>query len=308
MHYIKGIEGYTDSAGTAVTLGKFDGLHRGHQKLIDRIRLYAGQDQVRSVVVAFDMEPLHQKLGITGQKVITNSERRYLLEDKVDVLLECPFTEDFYNMKAEDFIRRILQERLHARYIVVGEEYRFGDGRRGDAAMLQEWARQGAFQVDVIEKERYHDRKISSTYIKEVLPGGNMELVNRLLGYPYTVIGEVVHGNRIGRTLGIPTMNLRPDVNKMLPAYGVYECQVRLEGVWHDGICNIGVKPTVGDNNGVTIECHLFAYTSDAYGKEIEVRIFHKERGERKFSDVSELKAEMHRNICSGKEYFINNR
>jgi len=304
MRYIKAMEAYADSCNTAVTMGKFDGLHRGHQMLIDRIRAYADKHQVKSVVVAFDMEPLHQKMGLTGQKVITNAERRYLLEDQVDVLLECPFTEEIYGMEANAFIRSILLERLHAKYIAVGEDFHFGHGRQGDAALLKEWEKRGAFRVDIVKKERYHDREISSTYIKEVLPDGEMELVNQLLGYPYTIIGEVVHGNRIGRTLGIPTMNLRPDSNKLLPAFGVYHCQVRLEGIWHNGICNIGIKPTVGDHNSISIECHLFSYQGNAYGKEIEVRIFHKERGERKFTDIAELKAQMQQDIQSGIEFF----
>jgi len=304
MIYIKGLDGYTDDARTAVTLGKFDGLHRGHQMLINQIRMYAKEHNVKSVVVAFDMAPLHQKLNITGRKLVTNDERRYLLEDKVDVLLECPFTDEIHDMKAEDFIRSILVDRLRAEYVVVGNDFRFGHGRQGNAAMLEEWAEQSGFRVEVIAKEKYHGREISSTYLKEVLPEDDIELANELLGYPYTIIGEVEHGNRIGRTLGIPTMNLRPGDGKMLPPFGVYECQVCLDEVWHNGICNIGVKPTIADHNSVSIECHLFEYEGDAYGKEIQVRLFHKERGEKKFSGVSELKAEMQRNIASGKEFF----
>jgi len=304
MQYLKGIEYYLDSHATAVTLGKFDGLHKGHQKLITQIQEYAGNRDVKSVLVAFDMTPLQEKLGITKQKIMTNAERKYLLDGQVDYLIQCPFTRDICDMEAERFILEILVGRLHARYVVVGEDFRFGHGRQGDAAMLKAYEAKGRFQVVTVPKERYQERGISSTYVKEVLPTGDMELVQALLGYPYTIIGNVVHGNRIGKTLGIPTMNLRAAKNKLLPAFGVYFCQVRLEEQWHNGICNIGIKPTVKKENPVSIECHLFDYQEDAYGKEIEVRIYHRKRGEIKFPDVSALKEQMQKDIAKGREYF----
>lgn len=308
MRYIKGLDAYTDEVKTAVTLGKFDGLHRGHQMLVEEIRAYSKKENIQSVVVAFDMKPLHDMLGVPERKVMTNTERKHFLGSKVDVLLECPFTEKIYGMEAVDFIQKILIDKLHAQYVVVGDDFRFGHGRLGDAFMLKEWEAKGAFKVNVIPKKQYHEREISSTYLKEVLPEGKMELVNKLLGYPYTMVGTVIHGNRIGRTLGIPTMNLKPDENKLLPPYGVYECQVYLEEVWHEGICNIGVKPTVGSENEVSVECHLFDYEGNAYGKEIEVRLYHQERGEQKFDGVDKLKEQMIIDIAKGKKYFEDNR
>lgn len=304
MQYLKGIDFYSDSSATAVTLGKFDGLHKGHQKLITKIQEYARDDDVKSILVAFDMTPLQEKLGITKHKIMTNAERKYLLDGEVDYLIQCPFTRDICDMEAERFILEILVGRLHARYVVVGEDFRFGHDRQGDAAMLKAYEAKGLFQVAAVPKERYQEREISSTYVKEVLSTGNMELVQALLGYPYTIVGDVVHGNRIGRTLGIPTMNLSAAENKLLPTFGVYFCQVRLEGQWHNGICNIGIKPTVKKENQVSIECHLFDYQGDAYGKEIEVRIYHMERGEIKFPDVSALKEQMQKNIAKGRDYF----
>lgn len=308
MQYVKGIGSYHDSSRTAVTLGKFDGLHRGHHKLINRIQEHAAGGEVKSVVVAFDMRVLEKKRGTVKPKVMTNEERAHLLEDEVDYLIECPFTEDISMMEANDFIEEILVKRLRAKYIVIGADFRFGHNRQGDAMMLKEYEKRSDFKVEIIEKEKFGDRVISSTYVKEVLPTGNMELVRELLGYPYTIVGEVVHGNRIGRTLGIPTMNLTPDKDKLLPPFGVYVCQVKCGGQWHAGICNIGKKPTVGDDERLSIECHLFGYSGDTYGQQIEVRIYRRERGEQKFAGIPELKAQMKKDIEKGKEYFDYNR
>lgn len=304
MQYITELEGYVDTARTAITLGKFDGLHKGHQKLVNRVIEYGKEEGVKAIVFAFDMAPLRARLGLPNKGLMTNAERRLRLEGKVDYLMECPFTEEICNMEAETFIKEILVDRFHVKYVVVGTDYRFGHDKRGNIDMLTEYAGRYGYQLEVVEKERFSNRVVSSTFVKEVLSTGNMSLVNVLLGYPYTVAGHVEHGNKIGRKIGSPTMNISISSYKLLPPNGVYVGIIRIDGKWYESICNIGVKPTVESDGRVLLEGHLFDYSGDAYGKEIEVRLLKLKRPEQKFDSVEALKAQIEQDIEYGKQYF----
>ena len=294
MKYITGIESYSGQKRSAVTLGKFDGLHLGHQKLIDKIISYAS-DECESIVCAFDM---HRDSLMTGR------ERREHLEPKVDWLIDQPFTKSLREMEAEEFIDRILYKVLRAAHIVVGTDFSFGYGKRGNAALLQEMADQYGYTVDVIEKERYLGTVISSTYIKDALAQGDVKLAERLLGYPYEMTGIVRHGKQLGRTLGFPTMNIEPEKNKILPRFGVYACRVRIDGKWYDAVGNAGIKPTVTDEQRRLLEVYVYGYDGDAYGKEITAQICEFERPETKFGSVEELKNNVMRDMRYGERYF----
>lgn len=304
MKYIKEMNCYQESQPTAVTLGKFDGLHRGHQKLIKKVREYAASGQVESVVCAFDMEPLNRRMFGKHEVIMTNEERRAFLEDQVDCLLECPFTETISSMSAEDFITDVLVGRLRAKYVVVGRDFRFGYGKKGDVHMLEQYADLCGYHLDVVEKEKYGKRVISSTYIKEELQKGNMELVGELLGYPYSLSGVVEHGRQLGREIGIPTMNILPPREKILPPNGVYMNRAVVDGAVYDGIVNIGRKPTVSEDERILAETYLFDYTDDAYGKEIKIMLYRHTRPETKFGSVEELKAQLEQDVVCGKQYF----
>ena len=294
MKYITGIESYSGRKRSAVTLGKFDGLHLGHQKLIDKIRSYAS-GECESIVCAFDM---HRDSLMTGR------ERREHLEPKVDWLIDQPFTKALREMEAEEFIDRILHKVLRAAHIVVGTDFSFGYGKRGNAALLQKMADQYGYTVDVIEKERYLGTVISSTYIKDALAQGDVKLAERLLGYPYEMTGIVRHGKQLGRTLGFPTMNIEPEKNKILPRFGVYACRVRIDGKWYDAVGNAGIKPTVTDEQRRLLEVYVYGYDGDAYGKEITAQFCEFERPETKFGSVEELKNNVMRDMRYGERYF----
>ena len=289
MRHITGIEAYSGKKKTAVTLGKFDGLHLGHQKLIDRIRNYAS-GECESVVCAFDM--------------LRVMERREHLEDRVDWLIDQPFTIVFREIEAEEFVEKILCGILHAEHIVVGTDFNFGYGKRGNVAMLQEMAEKYNYTVDVIEKERYLGTVISSTYIKDALSQGDVKLAERLLGYPYGLTGIVQHGKQLGRTLGFPTMNIEPEENKILPRFGVYACRVRIDGKWYNAVGNAGIKPTVTDEHRRLLEVFVYGYEGDAYGKEITAQFCDFERPETKFGSVEELKDNVMRDMRYGERYF----
>lgn len=294
MKYITGIGSYHGTKKTAVTMGKFDGLHRGHQKLVDKIRSYA-TDECDSVLCAFDMH---------RDAIMTNRERREHLEGKIDWLIDCPFTETLRNMEAEDFIRDILCAGLNAAHIVVGRDFAFGHNKRGSVEMLERYAPRYGYTVDVVEKERYGDMIISSTYIRDALAQGDVRLAEQLLGYPYELTGPVRHGKQLGRTLGFPTMNVEPEAQKILPRYGVYACRVKIDGEWYNGVGNAGVKPTVTDERRRLFEVYVYGYEGDAYGKEVTVRFCGFERPEVKFGSVEELREQVMKDMQYGIDFF----
>lgn len=176
MRYIKGIENYHNENRTAITLGKFDGLHLGHELLIERVIEHQKKDGVDSVVFAFDMKTNY---------LLTNEEKAEKLNGRIDYFVECPFTEEISNMKAEDFIENILIKVFHAKYIVVGTDFRFGYNREGDIHTLKEFSEKFGYELEVLEKKQYKGREISSTYVKEELKKGNLDTVRELLGYSY---------------------------------------------------------------------------------------------------------------------------
>lgn len=294
MKYITGIQSYHGTKKTAVTMGKFDGLHRGHQKLVDKIREYASDD-CESVLCAFDMH---------RDAIMTNRERREHLEGKIDWLIDCPFTKDLKNMEAEDFIRDILCGKLGAAHIAVGRDFVFGHDKRGSVKMLEAFAGEYGYTLDVMEKERYHDIVISSTYIRDALAQGDVELAEKLLGYPYELTGIVQHGQQLGRTLGFPTMNIEPEAQKIMPRYGVYACRVKIDGKWYNGVGNAGVKPTVTDERRRLLEVYVYGYEGDAYGKEVTARFCGFERPEVKFGSMDELKEQVMKDMQYGIDFF----
>lgn len=305
MQCISNLDEYEESMRTAITLGKFDGLHRGHQQLVNKVISYAAAEKdVRSVVFVFDMAQFLEKMNKGRKTLMTKEERRFQLKGQVDCLVECPFTEEIRTMEAETFIRKILVDKLKVKYLVVGTDYSFGYQKRGDYKMLLKYAGEYGYQVDVIEKIRHEGRIISSTYVREEVEAGNMELAAQLLGHPYRIQGVVCHGRKLGRKMGIPTMNVPVTEKKLLPPNGVYAARGILDGIRYDGIVNIGRKPTVEENGTVLAELHLFDYEEEAYGKEIEIEVYEFERPEKKFASVEELKDRMLKDIAYGKRYF----
>lgn len=306
MQYIQGIDDFSLDRPSAVTLGKFDGVHMGHQKLISIVKEKAEKEGLLSVVFTFDKIPL----SICPQKhqhfITTNTERRMFLEGLgLDVEIEYPFTMEFMNMEPENFIKEIIIGKLHAKYVVVGTDFCFGRGRMGNAQMLLEKGPEYGFETIVVEKERYQDREISSTYVREELRLGHMETVNVLLDRPYSVYGVVAKGKQLGRQLNLPTMNIYPPDSKLLPPNGVYASITCLDGQKYYGVTNLGIRPTVDDSPLLSVETNLFGYEAEAYGHYIEVQLLHFLRQEMKFDSVGTLKKQMESDATFAKEMFM---
>jgi len=304
MEYIRDLSSAVSDGPCAVTLGKFDGVHRGHRKLIAKIHELARKNGWKTAVFTFDVAP-QIFMGERAQKLLnTNSERAEIMRElNVDILIECPFTEELKSMEADEFVRRILVEKLHARAVVAGTDFHFGRNRGGSPEFLQKAGSEYGFETIIMDKEKDGDRDISSTYIREELAKGNVRKVRELLGYPYFIAGEVIHGRHLGHSLGFPTINQVPAPEKMLPPNGVYFSQTRVGGQTYQGISNIGVKPTVhGDSMG--IETYLFDCSLDLYGQNARVELLDFRRPEIRFDSLKELKAQIDRDINAADLFF----
>ncbi len=293
MEIIKGLDFKIENS--AVSLGKFDGFHRGHRLLLDRI---LAQKELHSTVFTFD--------GILKDKQIyLETEKRMLLE-RLGVEREVifPFCEETKIMAPEVFIREILVKRMDAKLICVGEDFHFGSGRLGDVSMLSDGAEKYGYELCVFPKMKEAGEVISSTRIRRELADGRIETANGLLGEPYFVSGEVMHGNALGRTIGMPTANLLPEEQKLLPVYGVYATRVEVDGQTYAGVTNVGMKPTVGADR-VSVETTLLNFDGNLYGKRITVYFLYFLRPEQKFDSLEELKDQIERDKAEAEKIWV---
>lgn len=294
MEYLKIEDEFPKLTNCAVTMGKFDGIHRGHRKLVEKIKERKALKE-QAVLFAIDA---------SANMILTSKERASLLEELgVDVLVECQLNDRIRHMKAENFIKEILMGDLGVSYIVVGEDNRFGFERKGNPQLLQEFGEKYGFEVEILSKEMDGHRKISSTFIREELKKGNMEKVTFLMGTDYFVEGPVVHGRGMGHKVLLPTTNLVPPKTKILPPNGVYVTSSWFEGKEYHGITNIGYKPTIGESF-VGVETYLFDCHEDLYGQECRVDFKKFLRPERKFPSLEALKNRLLADAEDGKAYF----
>lgn len=303
MEYIAGNTNFK-LKNSAVTLGKFDGLHLGHRQLINQVITYKEQG-LKAVMFSFLMHPANLFSDKEFELIYTEEEKLAKLKQSgIDVLISYPFTEKTRAMEPEDFIKEILIDRLDARVIVVGNDYRFGYNRKGDVALLKKYENIYGYQVIACDKIKMSQAIISSSTIRSLIKEGSMETVNAMLGQPYSIRGEVVHGRQLGRTIGMPTTNLIPPSNKLLPPNGVYASRSIIGGISHVGVTNIGYKPTVGEDDQLGVETFIFDYNHDLYGEIIEVELYEYIRPEMKFGSLNELSLRMNKDIALTKQYF----
>ncbi|MCI6174591.1 MAG: riboflavin biosynthesis protein RibF [Clostridiales bacterium] len=291
---------YQAAAPSAVTIGKFDGIHRGHQVLIRDTVSWAEAQRAagrpaQSVVFAFDMAP---------SMLLTKRERRTMLEKMgVDLLIECSFGPKMITMPADAFMKDMLAGRLHAAHVTVGEDFRFGCGRTGSGRLLEEAGPALGFDTRIVPEVTDGGEPVSSTRIRAELTAGHMETVGRLLGYPYFITGKVIHGRQIGRTIGVPTANQIPGKSKLLPPNGVYFTESDFGGRTYRGITNVGMKPTV-DGHYLDAETYFFDCDQDIYDRRLTVRLLHFSRPEKKFSSLEALKERIGLDAEEGHRFF----
>mgnify|MGYP000055604170 FL=1 len=303
MRYIKNTLDFMLPKRSIITLGKFDGLHRGHKKLVNRVKELK-KPGFETVIFTFDVSPVMRLSDPSFKMILTGEERFHLAKGMdVDCLVECPFVPEIMHMDAKDFVREILVRQMKAAHLVVGPDFHFGHKRGGTTALLKEMGKQYGYQVDVLEKVTDGGAAVSSTRIRREIMEGNLEKANDLLGYPFFVEGEIVHGKHLGHTIGIPTINQRPSVHKLLPPFGVYASITQIDGEPYFGISNIGVKPTVGDSRP-GVETYLFDVDKELYGKQAHVRLYEFIRPEYKFPSIAQLQHQIKKDEAACRNYF----
>lgn len=310
MKYITNKDEIQMEYDTAVTLGKFDGIHIGHQLLIREV-LDSTKQGLRPAVFTFSSADRVRTDHIEGNLLTEEEKKEYLQYLGIQVMISYPFDEETRCMPPETFVKEILCNRLRAKKVVVGSDFAFGYQRKGNVELLDKLSSVYGYELVVLDKVMLNGQVVSSTAIRQELLDGHIEKVNSMLGRRYSIEGTVVYGNQIGRkVLSMPTANIYPPIEKLLPPNGVYVTTIETKYGQFEGITNLGYKPTIGGETSVGLESYLFDFDSDLYGQVIKVNFYTYERGEVKFNGLEELKEQMFLDRDFGKAYFnkINNK
>ncbi len=280
----------------AITIGFFDGLHAGHRALIREVLKAAELMNIGSAVVTFWPHPrLVLKKDPEKLRFLTtlNEKSKIVSKSGVDFLIVQEFTPQYFNLEPADFIDYLVNN-YHVKHIVVGADHRFGKDGKGNADLLKQLGVEKGFSVQIIDQLVIDNTDISSTKIREALLKGNIERANQMLGYPYLITGAVESGNQLGRKLGFPTANIRPnDPLKLIPLEGVYAAIVSINGEIKQGMLNIGFRPTVENSRRQTIEVHIFDFEQEIYNSGIEVALIKRLRNEKRFQSIDLLQAQL---------------
>lgn len=279
-------------AKRAIALGFFDGVHCGHRALMDMAVRRAKENGAISSVFTFDVHPDTVITGNPVPLITSNADRGAEIRrfGGVDEVIFARFDDKLRNMDWRDFIHELLIKQFNACWIITGENNSFGYRGLGRPAGLMEECRKAGIGCDIIPSVRLDDIVVSSTYIRQQIAAGNMERAQQFLGHPYTIAGAVLHGRRIGRTIGIPTVNLALPEEMQAPPFGVYASKVVVDDKSYVAATNIGRRPTFHDGDIPTVEPHLLDFDGDLYGRFIRVELYHYVRPEREFRDPNELK------------------
>lgn len=284
-----------------VTIGTFDGVHLGHGKILDRVKQRAGEINGQSVVITFDPHPRKIIFPFDENLKLLNTQQEKILNlsgNKIDHLIVIPFTKEFSRMTAMEFVRDVLVNQIGVNELIIGYDHHFGRNREGSIANLVEMAALFGFKVEEIPAKLINEAAISSTKIRNAILTGDIQTANEFLGYKFELSGTVVKGEQLGRNLGFPTANLQlTDLDKIIPARGVYRVDVQLEDKLLPGVMNVGYKPTVSKGNSLTVEVHVLDFNQDLYGKSISIRLLQKIREERKFNSLNDLKEQISKDV-----------
>lgn len=278
-----------------VTIGTFDGVHRGHQRILEQLKREASRIGGETVIVTFHPHP--RKVVATNQPIFlinTIEEKIELLDRKgIDHLVVVPFTAEFSQQSPEDYIEKFLVRKFHPHTIIIGYDHRFGQGRKGDYKLLEDLSPKYGYRLLEIDAQVINDNTVSSTLIREAVLKGDVTAASALLGYDFFFEGIVIDGKKLGRALGYPTANLKiKNEEKLVPGNGIYVVEVELSGEIYGGMMSIGVRPTIGVTER-TIEVNIFEFDKEIYGERLRVYVKKYLREELKFKDLEELKAQL---------------
>lgn len=305
MKIFHGIENANILKPTVLTLGVFDGLHLGHQRIMRHVVERAKITNAHATAITFDPHPravLHPEsappLLQTLDQRLSNFE---LLGIEQTIVVK--FDLKFASQPAEDFLSNIIRDRLHAKEVYLGKGFAFGNNRGGNIDLLRQKSKELGFVADEVDEVQIRGQRISSSAIRKLLADGRVNLARTMLGRPYGVEGVIIRGNRRGHTIGFPTANLKPH-NRVIPRFGVYATATLIDGIWRKSITNIGVRPTFENDAEPSIESYIFGFDEELYGDVLRVRFLHRIRDERKFNGIDELKAQIEKDSRRARNYF----
>ncbi|MFN3882346.1 MAG: bifunctional riboflavin kinase/FAD synthetase [Nitrincola lacisaponensis] len=305
MELIRGLHNLRDKhRGCVATIGNFDGVHLGHQKVLEQVKCKARLMGLPSVAIIFEPQPREFFAGSDAPPRLTRfDEKVRLLRDQgIDRVLCLTFNARLRSMSAQAFVDELLLNGLNVRHFVVGDDFRFGCDRMGDYAMLEAAGQAHGFSVEHTHTYLIDDQRVSSTRVRETLMRGDFELSRKLLGRPYCVTGRVQHGNKIGRQIGVPTANVRMHRFRC-PLQGVYTVRARFADQQVCGVSNVGVRPTVNGRLPV-LEVHLFDWHEEIYGQLMQVEFLHFLRPEKRFDGLDALKTQLFTDIETARRWF----
>ena len=295
MGNINSIESYRSNYNTVVTIGTFDGVHIGHQKIIKRLINTGKANNLKSVILTFFPHPRMVLQKEAKIKLInTIDERTHIIDNLgLDFLLIKKFTHEFSRLSAEDFVKQVLVDKLHAKKVIIGYDHRFGRNRNADIEDLKTFGALYDFEVEEISVQDIDDVAVSSTKIRKALNEGNIETANRYLGYDFMLTGTIIKGKGLGKQLGFPTANIQiKEDYKLIPKQGSYVVSALIDNHRIYGMLNIGMNPTVNGEKE-SIEVHFFDFNQDIYNKNIQISLLYRLRDEIKFNSVEALKKQL---------------
>ena len=303
VHY--GIESYKNIKNPVVTVGTFDGVHYGHQKIINRLKRIADECDGESVLLTFDPHPRKVLFKEQSLKLINTIDEKIKILSNLglDHLVIYPFTNDFSKFSAQEYISKLLVKTLKTHYLVIGYNHHFGNKREGDINLLKKAEKKYPFNLEEIKAHEIDEIKVSSTKIRNAIDNGNIHLFEEYCGRNFEFSGNVVYGNGIGKTINTATANIKVNEDdKIIPADGVYAVLCQLNNNFLKGIMNIGVKPSINTSNKKTIEVHLFDFDMDIYQKPLNIEVISKIRDETKFPSINDLKNQIAKDIIKAKQ------
>ncbi len=289
----------------AVTIGVFDGVHRGHQHLVRLLLERAHRDGLASVAITFNPHPRTVLRPGTAVTYLTSLEERVELLQGLglDAVAVLPFTSELAQLSPHEFLAMLSQE-LDMRLLMVGPDFALGRNRAGTVSVMRAAGEKFGFRIEVAPLLAEDDEKVGSTVVRQALSDGDLERVSRLLGRPYSLRGPIVAGDHRGRTLGFPTANIAIGLDRALPAFGVYVTRAHLRESTYESCTSIGVRPTFDVEPRPTVEAYIIDFDEDVYGDELRLDLLHRLRGELKFADVDDLVAHMRRDIKDTRDWF----
>jgi riboflavin kinase/FMN adenylyltransferase len=308
MKIHSGFEKWKPEYRTAVTLGNFDGVHVGHQKIIGRLVDLSKEHQIPSVAITFDPVPKKVLQPETAPPLIQTLEQRLrkIAAFGVDHVVVVEFNKPFARKTPEEFVKQFLVEKLKTKFFVVGEGFSFGHQKQGNLSLLKQMGSKFEFEVETIPEVSEKGIRVSSSQVRDYILQGKMEDACHFLGSPFTMTGTVTQGERVGNTLGIPTANLKVE-NEIIPSKGVYVCRAILGDKTYSAVTNIGIRPTF-EGTKLTVEAHLLDFSTSIYGSRMELEFHHRLREEKKFSGVEALKTQILDDIQAARSYWAESR